>query len=246
MSPEQKRELSQLLDQIESRLQIQASKNKQIKLESSFQEFIREFWDEVPGAGSLIWNWHMEILANELQQLADRVINKLPRLHDLIVNISPGTSKSTIASILFPAWTWTRFPQARHICASHTETLVLDFGAKSRAVIQSEKYQSYWPVQFRKDQDAKGYFANSAGGDRLSCTVGGKSPMGFHAHFLTCLPGETEIQTCEGPVAIAAIVHEQLPLQVLGVNNRTSQLTYQHITSFQQTPGKPLVRIHFE
>jgi hypothetical protein len=25
----------------------------------SFQVFVREFWETVPGAGKLIWNWHM-------------------------------------------------------------------------------------------------------------------------------------------------------------------------------------------
>ncbi len=139
----------------------------------------------MPGAGSLIWNWHLDILCSELQTVAERVFRNEPKQYDVIFNISPGTSKSTICSILFPAWVWTRFPQGRIISASHTETLVLDLAAKARYVIQEDKYQYYWPhIQLREDQASKGYYANTLGGDRLTCTVAGKSPTGFHAHFL--------------------------------------------------------------
>ncbi len=93
---------------------------------------------------------------------------------------------STLCSILFPAWTWTRMPHARHITASHTDTLVLDLATKSRYVIESGLYKQLFPyIQLRKDQATKGYYANTLGGDRVSCTVGGKSPIGFHGHFLS-------------------------------------------------------------
>jgi predicted phage terminase large subunit-like protein len=39
-------------------------------------------------------------------------------------------------------------------------------------------------VKLTEDQNTKGYFVNSAGGMRMSSTVGGKSPIGFHGHFL--------------------------------------------------------------
>ena len=151
----------------------------------SFSEFLVEFWDHVPGAGKLKLNWHMTYLCEELQQIAERVFKGERKAHDLCVNISPGTSKSTIISILFPAWIWTRMPTARILSASHTEDLALDLANKARAVIKSEKYRSHFPeVELREDQAAKGYYINSAGGDRHTCTVAGKSPMGFHGHFL--------------------------------------------------------------
>lgn len=163
----------------------------------SFEYFVREFWDVVPGAAPLQWNWHMTVLCQELQEVAERVFpNKCingkllpkevePRDHDTCVNISPGTSKSTICSILFHPWTWTRFPQCRHLCASHTAELVLDLAYKAREVIRSEKYHDLFPgIELKEDRDAVGLFRNDHGGDRMSCTVAGKSPMGFHAHFI--------------------------------------------------------------
>lgn len=149
----------------------------------SFEAFIRRFWPCLPGAGNLIWNWHLSLLARELQDCAERIFAGLPRKHHLVVNVPFGSSKSSIQSILFPAWTWTRMPCMRHICATHTDTLVTDFSFKCRQVITSELYQSYFP-EVVLDRDGGEAFSNTAGGEWRSCTVGGKTPTGFHAHAI--------------------------------------------------------------
>lgn len=76
-------------------------------------------------------------------------------------------------------------PTARLICSSHAFDLGMDLSRKCRDVIQSEKYRKVFPkVKIRDDQNTKGYFANDKGGMRFVATVGGKSPIGMHAHFL--------------------------------------------------------------
>ncbi len=151
----------------------------------SFIDFVREFWSCIPGIEPLVMNWHLEYLAEELQKIAERVFKGLPKEHDMVINVPPGTSKSTLCSILYPAWIWTRMPNARILSASHTSELCLDLANKSRMVINSDLYKACFPeIELRTDQDAKGYFINTLGGDRLTCTVAGKSPMGFHAHVL--------------------------------------------------------------
>lgn len=149
----------------------------------SFSHFVKEFWEQVPGSGNLVWNWHLDVICDELQEVATRVFNNEPRTHDLILNVPFGTSKSTLTSILFPAWVWSNMPSARFICASHTDKLVNDLSSKCRAVITSEKYKAFFPgINLIKDTES--YFRNVHGGDRNTCTVGGKTPTGFHAHFI--------------------------------------------------------------
>lgn len=127
----------------------------------------------------------MEFFCEELQKIAERVFNNEPAEYDIVCNVSPGTSKSTIWSILFHPWVWTRMPNARFISASHTDSLVLDLASKSRDVIKSDLYRMCYPeIEMASTQDSKGYFRNTLGGDRFACTVGGKTPMGMHAHFL--------------------------------------------------------------
>lgn len=151
----------------------------------SFYKFVQEFWGVII-AEEPVWNWHIKYLCDELQILAEKVFKGEAREYDLIINIPPGTTKSTIVSIMFPAWTWTRMPSARHLNGSHTDQLVLDLSRKCRMILKSEKYRACFPeIKLSEDQDAKGYFTNTKGGMRLCCTVGGKNPMGFHAHFIS-------------------------------------------------------------
>jgi hypothetical protein len=151
----------------------------------SFKFFVRHFWSHVPGTQPLAWNWHMTFICNELQAVAERVFRNEPKEHNLIINVSPGTSKSSLCSILFPCWLWTRMAHARILTASHADDLVLDLSNKARYVLKCDEYKRLFPeIVFRDDQDTKGYYANTSGGDRYTCTVSGKSPMGFHAHFL--------------------------------------------------------------
>lgn len=157
-----------------------------------FFEFVKEFWEVLLGVGIPEWNWHIRVMCEELETLAHFVHKEMKkpaskrkrRSYDLICNISPNSTKSTIFSVLFPAWVWTFFPDARFICGSHTDSLVLDLATRSRDVIQSEKYTTWYPkVKLRTDKEAKGDYGNTLGGERKSCTVGGKTPTGRHAHF---------------------------------------------------------------
>jgi predicted phage terminase large subunit-like protein len=149
----------------------------------SFFRFVQEFWSvNIPQPP--VWNWHIPYLCNIAQAAAERVMRGEAKLFDYIFNVPPGTTKSTILSVMFPAWVWTRMPEARFICASHTYLLALDLSRKSRDIIQSDKYQACFPeVKMREDQNTKGYFTNTASGMRYSIGVGG-SVIGMHAHFL--------------------------------------------------------------
>lgn len=149
----------------------------------SFFIFVQEFWDvlipEEP-----VWNWHIKELCDELQSLAERVFRGEDKAYDLIVNIPPGTTKSTIVSIMFPAWVWVRMPTARFICGSYADDLALDLSRKSRDVVQSERYQKCFPrIKLNPVQNTKSYWANTFGGFRFSVGTGGNA-IGRHGHFI--------------------------------------------------------------
>lgn len=151
----------------------------------SYRDFVDEFWDCVPGAGKFVPNWHIDVFCSELQIIAKRVFKKQLRLYDAVFNVPFGTSKSTVISILFQGWVWSNMPQARFLCATHTDNLGLDLAGKAKDVVTSDKYQDYFPyVRIRRDRAAKNDYATTLGGERKSCTVGGKTPTGRHAHFI--------------------------------------------------------------
>lgn len=157
----------------------------------SFFFFCQEFWSTVV-TETPVWNWHIPYLCSEIQLAVERVWRGEQKLYDLIINQPPGTTKSTVISVLLTPWIWTRFPEARSICGSHTYDLVMDLSRKSRDVIISPdrrdggpSYAEVFPeIQLRDDQNTKEHFMNTTGGFRKSVTVGGKSPTGFHANYL--------------------------------------------------------------
>lgn len=150
----------------------------------SFYAFVQEFWPVII-AEDPVWNWHIKYLCDLFQEDAERVLRGEPKEYDTIVNVSPGSTKSTILSIMAPAWLLARNPTKRVIAASHTQALTFELGRKCRMVVDSDLYRATFPhVRPAKDQWTKSLFTTDKGGGRMACTVGGMSPTGFHAHFI--------------------------------------------------------------
>lgn len=133
----------------------------------------------------MLWNWHLDVFCDELQKVFDRVIAGLPREYDLIFNVPFGTSKTSVISVLSMGWGWARMPEMRFLSATHTDSLAQDIATRARDVVESDKYRSWYPyVRIRKDRAAKEDYGNTSGGERKSCTVGGKTPTGRHSHVI--------------------------------------------------------------
>lgn len=149
----------------------------------SFYEFLKEFWDIIVGE-ELVENWHIKFLCEEAQQILERVFRGEEKEYDLVVNISPGSTKSTIFSQALPAWCWTRMPECRIICGSYAHQVALKDSLKTRDIVQCEKYQQAFPdITLREDENTKGLFTNTRMGGRLSVSTGG-FVTGYHAHLI--------------------------------------------------------------
>lgn len=137
-----------------------------------FYFFIQEFWETIIPEKP-VWNWHIEYLANELQIVGRRIINREPKLYDLIINVPPGMSKSTIVSILFPVWLWINDPTVKTITSSFAMSLSTNHAVKSRDVIRSDKFKEYFPeIQIKDDMDNKTEYETVSGGSRIATSIG--------------------------------------------------------------------------
>lgn len=151
-------------------------------VKESFYDFVVEFWDVIAGE-AFMDNWHIRYICDELQTVAERVFRGEPKEYDLVINVPPGSTKSTICSQAFPAWVWTRMPAAKFICGSYAHPVALKDSLKTRDIVQSELYQNCFKIKLREDENTKGLFTNTKTGFRLSVGVGGLV-TGFHGHFL--------------------------------------------------------------
>ena len=161
-----------------TREQIQAERCRR-----SFYYFFKTFWDVIIPE-KFTDNWHIEYLCNELQEVMTRVFNREASLHDLVVNIPPGTSKTTIATVMLPAWSWINDPSVRSMTASYSAQLSADHSVKSRDIIKSDKFKRLFPgLNIRQDFDNKTHYKNNHNGERFATSLKGTA-TGFHAHVI--------------------------------------------------------------
>ncbi|MGB5833317.1 MAG: hypothetical protein WBG92_15175, partial [Thiohalocapsa sp.] len=141
------------------------------RLERSFEAFVRAAWHVVEPATVLKWNWHMSVLCAYLEALAFGRLAE-PRL---IINVPPGTSKSLLASVLWPAWQWTWNPAHRFLATSNDGPLVVRDSQKQRFVVESEWYQGLWGhrVTIDSSQREKTLFQTSKLGFRQGIPLRG-------------------------------------------------------------------------
>lgn len=162
----------------------------------SLYQFVQYFWPEYSN-DTFVGNWHIMVLCEALEEIAYRVAAGLPREHDLVVNVPPGTSKTAVTSIFFPVWCWTNWHWMKFITASYGETLALESAEYSRDIMRSASFQELFPeLEIRKDKEKKSNFKIIKkewhykgrpprilqGGSRFSTSVGG-TLTGFHGHI---------------------------------------------------------------
>ena len=88
-----------------------------------------------------------------------------------MVFMPPGSAKSTYASVLFPAWWFTRHPRSSIIAASHTAQLAEDFGRAVRnSVVEHGPALGYG---LAPDSKAAGRWHTTEGGSYFAAGIGG-------------------------------------------------------------------------
>lgn len=133
---------------------------------ASFSDFVQLAWPQII-PDRLKWGWHMDAVADHLMAVASGQINRL------LVNVPPGTSKSTMIGVMYPAWLWGPGGQAHHryIGAAHEQGLAVRDSRLMRELVTSPWYQERWPTALKGDQNEKLYFENEGRGFRQACAV---------------------------------------------------------------------------
>lgn len=139
-----------------------------VLLSKSFKDFVKHAWPQIDPQ-PLIWNWHLDALTSHLQAVSRGEIE------NLVVNVPPGTSKSVITAVLWPAWEWTWRPEGRWFFASYDQQLSTRDSLKRRNLINSPWYRARWGhvYDLAGDQNLKTRFDNNKRGYMLATSVRG-------------------------------------------------------------------------
>lgn len=149
-------------------------------LAGSFREFMEAAWPIVEPGVPFCGGMHIDALCEHLQACYERKILRL------LVNVPPRTGKSTIISVLFPAWVWTNNAAEKFLTGSYALQLATRDAVRTRRVIESDWYRARWPeVKLAEDQNLKTSFENTSTGTRQVVAVG-SATTGLGGTFLIC------------------------------------------------------------
>ena len=154
--------------------------------ERNLYRFAQSAWHVIDPAPFVGGGFAMQAVCEHLQACADGYIR------NLIINIPPRFSKSSLCGVLFPAWVWaqpdntpTRGNNVQFLHASYSQNLALQDSLKCRRLVESDWYQQLWgkKVQITSDQNTKSQFDLLSGGKRNTVSVGG-STTGMGGNYL--------------------------------------------------------------
>lgn len=129
--------------------------------------FIQRSFLELRPAEPFKYNWHLELIAQGLEDVAYGGCKRL------IINLPPRHLKSHSASIAFPAWFLGHYPDKQVLCVSYAQDFSDNLARNSRQLISSPFYQALFDTRISKSRDTVADFETTKGGSRFSTSVGG-------------------------------------------------------------------------
>lgn len=148
------------------------------KCEMSLAEFVKSAWHVIEPGQPYVHGWHIDFICAHLEAITDGVLNDDSTFYNrLLVNVPPGTMKSLLIGVFWPAWEWgpRNMPHMRYVCAAHSLDLAIRDSLRMRRLTADDWYQSHWGdrVKITGDQNAKAKFETTATGFRQACAFTG-------------------------------------------------------------------------
>ncbi len=149
------------------------------RAKESLHEFARQAWPHVEGDTPFIDGWHIGAICEHLEAVTRREIR------NCLINIPPRCMKSTLISIMWPAWIWATSPSEQFLFASYAQALSTRDSVKCRRLIESKWYADRWSNVYKLvgDQNTKIKYENDKAGYRIATSTNA-SVTGFGANFL--------------------------------------------------------------
>lgn len=153
----------------------------------SFYEFYKSAYAQLHPGQTYDENWHAIYLCQVLQEEAYRVLEGRPREKDIIINISPRSSKSMIVSVIWPIWCWTLNPTFKFLTCSYSDQIATILARQSRDLVTTKWCMRLYGgrVKLRADLSGAGHYGTDAGGYRYSFGLDG-TVTGIGGDFLIC------------------------------------------------------------
>ncbi len=143
-------------------------------------EFARLAWPHIPQAKPMRWEWHLD----EVCRHVEAVYSGEDGCSELVINIPPGHTKSTIVSVAAPAWIWTDNPRYQFMSASFDFSNARRHSEYTLALMKSRWYVERWGHVLGKSDNVTEY-TTRAGGSRFTTSCPAGKGLGRHCDMFS-------------------------------------------------------------
>lgn len=123
-------------------------------------------WRVLEPETPFVHGWHLEAICRHLEAVTDGRITRL------LINVPPGSMKSLLVSVFWPAWEWgpKNRPNLRYLTTSYKDDYVTRDTRKMRDLVMSEWYQRLWGDRVTLVRTGETSFSNTRLGGREGVT----------------------------------------------------------------------------
>lgn len=125
-------------------------------------EFVRHAWHVLEPGTPLVWGWVLDAMADHLEAVTRGELRRL------LINVPPGSMKSMLVSVFWPAWEWgpCGLPSTRYISSSYSEQYAMRDSRRMRDLVLSDWYRARWGEDVVLTRVGERQFSNTRQGSR--------------------------------------------------------------------------------
>ena len=157
------------LDEVEAEL-------LRLDCEESLLRFVEHLWPVLEPATPFVPGRPVDAICEHLEAVSRGEITRL------LINVPPGSMKSLLTCVFWPAWEWTTRPHLRYVAFSYNRDLTKRDNLKFKMLLESERYQRLWGSNARRKANrfdlvkvGEEKVSNTATGEKFASSAGGTS-----------------------------------------------------------------------
>lgn len=147
--------------------------------EQDFLAFVKMMWPVLEPGVPFKEGWIIDLLCDVLMAITDGELTRV------CINVPPGSSKSSLLNVLWPAWEWgpCNRAQYRYISISYSDRVPVRDNLRFAKIIKHPVYQQCWGDRVQIGRDGAEWVDNQMTGWKMVSSVSG-SVTGFRGDRL--------------------------------------------------------------
>jgi predicted phage terminase large subunit-like protein len=156
------------LKTLKAEIAVRANRKLQARA-GGLMEFVRHFWSVLEPETKLVEGWLLYAICDHLEAVT---FGKVTRL---LINVPPGSMKSLMVNVFWPAWEWGPMGMAsmRYVSFSYSSGLTERDNTKFRKLVMSDRYKELWGEKFALEKEGEIKITNDQTGSKFASSVKG-------------------------------------------------------------------------